>query len=45
VVGVSTAVHLGPGQGTDLAAPGADPSPPAVWGAVRVAAAMAQFTR
>jgi hypothetical protein len=45
VVGVNTAVHLGPGQGTDLAAPGADPSPPAVWGAVRVAAAMAQFTR
>jgi hypothetical protein len=45
VVGVNTAVYLGPGEGTNLAAPGAEPSPPAVWGAGRVAAAMAQFTR
>ena len=45
VVGVNTAVHLGPGEGTNLAAPGAEPSPPAVWGSARVAAAMAQFKR
>jgi hypothetical protein len=45
VVGVNTAVHLDPGQGTNLAAPGAEPSSPTVWGQARVAAAMAQFTR
>jgi hypothetical protein len=45
VVGANTAVHLDPGQGTNLAAPGAEPSPPAVWGQARVAAAMAQFAR
>ena len=43
VVGVNTAVHLDPGQGTNIVAPGAEPSPPAVWGPARVAAAMAQF--
>jgi hypothetical protein len=43
VVGANTAVRLDPGQGTNLAAPGAEPSPPAVWGQARVAAAMAQF--
>jgi hypothetical protein len=45
VVGVSTAVNLGPGLGTNLTAPGSEPTPPAVWGAARIAAAMAQFTR
>jgi hypothetical protein len=45
VVGANTAVDLGPGQGTNLAAPGAEPSPPAVWGTARVTAAMAQFAR
>jgi ferric-dicitrate binding protein FerR (iron transport regulator) len=45
VVGTNTAVRLDPGQGSNLAAPGAEPSPPAVWGQARVAAAMAQFAR
>jgi hypothetical protein len=45
VVGVNTAVNLGPGQGTNVVSPGAEPSPPAVWGPARVAAAMAQFAR
>ena len=45
VVGVNTAVHLDPGQGTNIVAPGAEPSPPAVWGPARVAAAMVQFVR
>ncbi len=45
VVGVNTAVNVGSGQGTNIAAPGAEPSPPSVWAPARVAAAMAQFTR
>jgi hypothetical protein len=45
VVGPSTAVRLAPGQGTNLAAPGAEPTPPSVWAPARVAAAMAQFSR
>jgi hypothetical protein len=43
VVGANTAVQLDPGQGTNVVAPAAEPSPPAVWGPARVAAAMAQF--
>ncbi len=43
VVGVHTAVRLAPGQGTNLAAPGAEPTPPVVWAPARVAAAMALF--
>jgi hypothetical protein len=45
VVGVSTAVYLTAGLGTNLAAPGAEPTSPAVWRPERVAAAMALFGR
>jgi ferric-dicitrate binding protein FerR (iron transport regulator) len=45
VVGVNTAVNLAPGQGTNLSAPGAEPSPPSIWAPARVAAAMARFAR
>jgi ferric-dicitrate binding protein FerR (iron transport regulator) len=41
VVGANTAVYLAGGQGTDIAAPGAEPTAPIVWGAKRIAAAMA----
>jgi ferric-dicitrate binding protein FerR (iron transport regulator) len=34
-------VSLGAGQGTDISAPGAPPSPPKLWGAPRIAAALA----
>ncbi len=45
VVGVSTAVTVGAGLGTNIATPGAEPTPPSLWAPARVAAAMAQFTR
>jgi ferric-dicitrate binding protein FerR (iron transport regulator) len=35
------AVRLGPGEGTDIAAPGARPTAPKTWGAARVMAALA----
>lgn len=41
VVGVNTAVLVTDGQGTDIARPGAEPTPPHLWGAARIAAAMA----
>jgi hypothetical protein len=45
VAGANTAVNLAPGQGTNLASPGSEPTPPTVWAPERVAAAMAQFAR
>jgi hypothetical protein len=45
VVGVSTAVTVTAGMGTNIATPGAEPTPPTVWGQPRIAAAMAQFGR
>jgi hypothetical protein len=45
VVGMNTSVRLTAGQGTDIAVPGAEPSSASVWGAPRIAAAMAQFRR
>jgi hypothetical protein len=45
VVGVNTSVTLTSGQGTDITAPGAEPSSPAAWKAPRIAAAMALFGR
>lgn len=41
VVGASTFVLVTDGQGTDIARPGAEPTPPHAWGAARIAAAMA----
>lgn len=43
VVGVSTAVTVTAGLGTNIAAPGAEPTLPAVWLPRRINAAMAQF--
>jgi hypothetical protein len=43
VVGVSTAVTLTRGLGTNIAAPGAEPTVPAVWAPQRIMAAMRQF--
>ncbi len=43
VVGVSTAVTVTAGLGTNIAAPGAEPTLPAVWGPQRITAAMGQF--
>ncbi len=43
VVGRYTAVQVGNGFGTDIASPGAEPTAPRVWGAARIAAAMALF--
>jgi hypothetical protein len=45
VLGVNTAVQLTAGLGTDIAAPGAEPSSPVSWKAPRIAAAMALFGR
>jgi hypothetical protein len=45
VVGVNVSVSLTSGLGTDIVAPGAEPSSPAVWKAPRIAAAMALFRR
>jgi ferric-dicitrate binding protein FerR (iron transport regulator) len=44
VVGINTAVQVAPGLGTNVATPGAEPTPPVVWAPARLAAAMAQFT-
>jgi hypothetical protein len=41
VVGASTAVEVGPGLGTDIAAPGGEPTPSHPWGPARIAAAFA----
>jgi ferric-dicitrate binding protein FerR (iron transport regulator) len=41
VIGVNEAVQVGPGYGTDIAAPGSEPTPPHLWGAPRIAAAFA----
>jgi hypothetical protein len=38
---VYTAVVLAAGEGTNIAQPGAEPTPPAKWGQPRVDAAMA----
>jgi hypothetical protein len=38
-------VSLTAGLGTDIAVPGGEPSPPAVWQEPRIAAAMALFRR
>lgn len=43
VVGVSTAVTVTAGMGTNIATPGAEPTAPTVWGRPRIAAAMGQF--
>lgn len=43
VVGVSTAVTVTAGMGTNIATPGAEPTLPTVWGKPRIAAAMGQF--
>ena len=37
-------VVLNPGEGTDIAAPGAPPTPPTRWGAARISAAYASVT-
>ena len=41
VVGVNTAVVVTSQFGTDIARPGDEPTPPHLWGAARIAAAMA----
>jgi hypothetical protein len=41
VVGVRTAVLVVSGLGTNIARPGAEPTPPAPWGAARIKAALA----
>lgn len=43
VVGVSTAVTVTAGMGTNIATPGAEPTLPVVWGPQRITAAMGQF--
>ncbi|HTI82770.1 MAG TPA: FecR family protein [Acetobacteraceae bacterium] len=43
VVGVSTAVTVTAGMGTNIATPGAEPTLPTAWGKPRIAAAMGQF--
>lgn len=43
VVGVSTAVTVTAGMGTNIATSGAEPTLPTVWGQPRIAAAMGQF--
>jgi hypothetical protein len=45
VAGVSIAVSVTAGMGTNIATPGAEPTLPTVWGQPRIAAAMAQFSR
>jgi hypothetical protein len=45
VVGASTAVTVMAGMGTNIATPGAEPTPPTVWGQQRITAAMGQFSR
>lgn len=41
VSGAGKTVRLGVGQGTDIAMPGAPPTPPKAWGAPRIKAALA----
>jgi ferric-dicitrate binding protein FerR (iron transport regulator) len=41
VLGVNTSVQVTAGLGTNIASPGSEPTTPTVWGAARVAAAMA----
>jgi hypothetical protein len=41
VVGASTEVEVGPGLGTDITAPGGEPTPAHPWGRTRIAAAFA----
>ena len=41
VIGVRTAVLVTSGQGTNIARPGAEPTPPAAWGKARIDSAMA----
>jgi hypothetical protein len=41
VVGAYTSVLVTDGEGTDVARPGAEPTPPHRWGTARIAAAMA----
>jgi hypothetical protein len=41
ITGVNTFVTLGPGEGTGIATPGGEPSPPVAWGKPRIAEAMA----
>jgi hypothetical protein len=43
VLGVSTAVTVTAGMGTNIATPGAEPTLPTVWGQARIKAAMGQF--
>lgn len=45
VVGVSTTVTVTAGMGTNIAAPGAEPTAPTLWGQPRITAAMRQFDR
>jgi hypothetical protein len=44
VVGAYTAVLVTDGQGTDIAQPGAEPTPAHPWGAARIAAAIASVS-
>jgi hypothetical protein len=44
VVGAYTSVLVTDGQGTDVVRPGAEPTPPHLWGAARIAAAMASVS-
>lgn len=44
VIGVRTAVLVTSGQGTNIAQPGMEPTAPTVWGAPRIAAAMASVS-
>jgi len=44
VVGVNTAVLVTDGLGSDLTAPGAEPTAPHPWGAARIASAMASVS-
>ena len=43
VVGVSNGVSVTPGMGTNIAVPGAEPTPPIAWGQKRIAAVMASL--
>jgi len=44
VVGVNTSVLVTDGLGTNIDRPGAEPTPPAKWGAARIASAMASVS-
>jgi hypothetical protein len=45
VIGVRTAVQLVSGLGTNIERPGAEPTPPAPWGAARIASALASVSQ